>query len=64
MNERDIWAAALLLIDRHGNNAALRAIKRVNELLESDDIDGAAVWLRIVTVIRQIETSEAAGPIH
>ena len=64
MGDRDIWAAALLLIDRHGDDAAMRALKRVNELSIRSDTEGIAVWLRIVTVIREIEASGTGGPIH
>ena len=64
MGDRDIWAAALLLIDRHGDDAAGHALKRVNELLESGDVKGAAALLWIVTVIREMEASGSGGPIH
>ena len=64
MGERDIWASALLLIDSHGDDAVGHALKRVNEMLESGNVVGAAVWLRIVNVIREMEASGSGGPIH
>ncbi len=64
MGDRDIWANALLLIDRHGDDAAGYALKRADEQLESGDIALAAVWARIMAVIREIEASGSGGPIH
>ena len=64
MNEREYWARAISLVDDHGNDALKHTLTRVAEMLERGDIVGAAVWTKILMVIRELEMSEAAGPIH
>jgi hypothetical protein len=50
-NDRDIWAAALLMVTRYGDDAVLAAVKRGKRLLEEDDLQGAVTWHRIVSAI-------------
>jgi hypothetical protein len=38
MTDPDIFRAAKLLIDQHGEDAALRAAQRADELLEEGDV--------------------------
>ncbi len=51
----DIYRAAKLLIDKHGDHAQLRAIKRTTKMLDSGDVDGYAVWKRIVDAIDDMQ---------
>ena len=51
----DIYRAAKLLIDKHGDDAQLRAIKRTIKMLDSGDVDGYAVWKRIVDAIDDMQ---------
>ena len=39
------------MIKRHGNNAAFEAAMRADQLLAEGDVEGAAVWQRIVKAI-------------
>jgi len=39
----DFYRAAKLLVDQHGEDAALRAAGRADQLLEDDDFEGAAI---------------------
>jgi hypothetical protein len=43
----DIYRAAKLMIDQHGEEAPIRVAERADELLESGDIDGAGIWRRL-----------------
>lgn len=54
MNPKDIWRAANLLIKQHGQDAAIYASERADELLERGDVDGRAVWLRIHAELREL----------
>ena len=54
----DIWRAATLLIQRHGRDAAIVAAQRADEYLASGDIDGQAIWKRIVEAILELLRSE------
>ena len=51
IDEPDIFRAAKLLMDHHGDDAALRAARRADELLEEGDVDGSAVWGRILAAV-------------
>lgn len=47
----DIWRSASLLMKRHGVGAGTVAAQRADELLASGDLDGQAVWKRILAAI-------------
>ena len=55
INDTDIFRAAKLLIDQHGEDAPLRAAQRADELLEEGDVDGVAVWRRILEAIDELQ---------
>ncbi len=58
----DIWRAAALLLKRHGADAAVQAAKRAEELAAGGDLEGYAVWKRIVAAVCELErTKPAAG---
>ena len=43
-DEIDIYRAAKLYVDQHGDQAALQAAMRSDELLAAGAMDGAAMW--------------------
>ncbi len=55
------YGAAHLLIKRHGDNAAIEAAMRADELAEDGDMDGRAVWLRIVKAVEELLAKERPG---
>jgi hypothetical protein len=55
IDDPDIFRAARLLIDQHCEDAALRAARRANELLEEGDLDGSATWQRILVAIGELQ---------
>ncbi len=44
VDDIDIYRAAKLLIDKHGDEADVIAIKRATKMLDDGDVDGYAVW--------------------
>ena len=48
VDDPDIWRAANLLLKRHGADAGHVAAQRADELLNSGDAEGCAVWRRIL----------------
>jgi hypothetical protein len=42
IDDPDIFRAAKLMIDRHGEDAPMRAVERAEELQDDGDVDGAA----------------------
>lgn len=48
MTEREIWMAAGLLVKEHGNKAAILAAQKADAFLAAGNMDGRAVWMRIM----------------
>jgi len=59
----DIFRAAKLLIDKHGDDAPIRAAQRADELLEEGDVDGVAVWRRILEAIDELQRGRREGEL-
>ena len=57
-SDLDIFRTANVLIREHGAGAALEAAQRADAMLERGDMDGCAVWKRIVVAIEEIERTE------
>jgi hypothetical protein len=54
-SDPNIFRAAKLLIDQHGGEAATFAAGRADDLLEEGDIEGSAVWRRILAAIEELQ---------
>ncbi len=55
----DIYRSAQVLIKRHGQDAPIHAAMRADELLEAGDLDGYAVWRRILRAVEELRRAEA-----
>lgn len=55
---RDIYRAANVLVRKHGSEATLQAAMRADELLDRGDLDGAAVWRKIVKAVEELLSTE------
>jgi hypothetical protein len=55
----DIYHTANLLVKQHGDDAPIHAAMRADAMLEAGDLDGYAVWKRI---LRAVEELQRAGP--
>ena len=66
MNEIDIYRTANILIREHGNKATIHAAMRADELLDRGDLDGVAVWKRIVKAVEELLDTESpnASRVH
>jgi hypothetical protein len=58
--DRDIWAAALLMVKRFGDDAMLEAAARADELLENGDMIGSETWHRILEAIEGLQAKAPA----
>ncbi len=58
-SDLDIYRSANVLVKRHGQDAPIEAALRADELLEAGDLEGCAVWKRI---LRAVEELQRAGP--
>ena len=52
---RDIWRAAHLFVKRYGAEAAIHARSRANDLLWASDIEGVAIWEKIIHAIGELQ---------
>ncbi len=56
-----------LLIQQHGEDAPIFAPQRADRCLEAGDLDGKAVWMRVIRAIEELQDRmpPAAGqPVH
>jgi len=60
-SDPDIFRAAKLLIDQHGEDAPLRAAERADRLLEAGDMIGATTWRRILAAIEELRRGRREG---
>ena len=54
----DIWRAANMMIELHGDDTTVRAAMRADALLEEGDTDGFFVWKRIVRAIDDLSQTD------
>jgi hypothetical protein len=59
VSDLDIYRSANLLVKRHGEDALIEAAMRADAMLEAGDLDGYAVWKRI---LRAVEVLQGTGP--
>ncbi len=57
----DIYRSANVLIKQYGEHAAFHAAMEADRLLEKGNVDGCAVWKRIVKAVEEIQRAER-GP--
>jgi hypothetical protein len=57
-SDLDIYRTASVLIREHGDEADLVAAQRADEFLEKGDMDGSAVWRRVLKAINEIRREE------
>ncbi len=56
----DIYRSAQVLIRQHGDDAGLQAAQRADDMLDRGDMDGLAVWKRILAAVEEIARTEPA----
>jgi hypothetical protein len=57
----EIFRVARLLIDRHGEEASLRAAVRADDLLEGGDVIGSTAWRRILGAVEELRRGRREG---
>ena len=57
-SDLDIYRSANELINQHGEDAPIHAAMRADELMEVGDMDGKAVWLRILNTVDELLARE------
>ncbi len=54
VDDLDIYRSANELIQQHGDEAPIHAAMQADAMLDKGDLDGAAVWRRIVGAINEL----------
>ena len=54
----DIYRPAQVLVKRHGQDAPIEAAMRADAMLEAADLDGYAVWRRILKAVEELRSEE------
>ncbi len=60
----DIWRSANLLVKRHGEDAPIHAAMRADAMLEKGDVDGYAVWRRILRAVEGLQGAGSRARVH
>ena len=60
----DIYRSANLLVKRHGADAPIEAAIRADAMLEKGDLDGYAVWRRILQAVEELGRVEPGAQVH
>ena len=50
----DVFRTANLFIQQYGEDAAIQAAMKADEMLERGDLDGKAVWLRVGKAVEEL----------
>ncbi len=58
-SDLDIFRSAAFLVKRHGSDAPIHAAMRADAMLEKGDLDGYAVWRRIVKEVERFQREES-----
>ena len=54
VSEIDVFRSAKLLVEQHGAEAPIEAALHYDAMLEKGDMDGRAVWLRILKAVGEL----------
>jgi hypothetical protein len=60
----DICRTANLMIRGHGEDASTEAAMRADQMLDKGDVDGKAVWLRVLGAVRELQDRKSVGTVH
>ncbi len=65
-SDLDIYRSAHELIEQHGEDAPIHAAMRADELMDAGDMEGLAVWVRIVKAVEELLSEErpADAEVH
>ncbi len=62
ISDLDIYRSAQTLVKQHGQDAPIHAATRADAMLDKGDLDGYAVWRRILRAVEELRGTEP-GPV-
>lgn len=57
----DIYRAAKMLVDRHGEGVGAEALWRADALAAKGDTEGESTWLRTWDAVRELQKAKPVG---
>ena len=60
-DDLDIYRSAKLLTDQHGEDVLIFTAQQADRCLEAGDLDGKAVWMRVIRAIGESQGPGTAG---
>lgn len=63
-DEKDIYRAAYLFIQRHGDNAEDIALEKMIKFMEDQEVIGASTWLMIAQAIGKLKETAPSATVH
>ena len=60
----DIYRSAQVLVKQHGDDAPIHAAMRADAMLEKGDLEGYAVWRRILRAVEELQRVEPGARVH
>ncbi len=66
VSDLDIFRSANVLVKRHGQDAPIHAAMRADALLEAGDLEGCAVFKRVLRAVEELQRVEPrpGGKVH
>ncbi len=61
ISDIDIYRSAHVVVKRYGEDAAIEAAMRADEMLEKGELAGYGVWRRILEAVEELERMEPAA---
>jgi hypothetical protein len=58
ITDLDIYRSAKVLIDQHGEDAPIWAAQKADAMLESGNLDGKRLWLKILEAVEELLSKE------
>ncbi len=58
ITDLDIYRSAAVLIRERGEDAALEAAGRADAMREKGDLEGQAVWKRLLAAVKELQARE------
>ena len=63
-DEIDIYRAAHMFIQRHGDSAEEVALAKMRKFMDEEEVVGASTWLMIAQAIAKLKESTPGGTVH
>ena len=60
----DIYRSAQVLMKQHGPDAPVHAAMRADAMLEKGDLDGYAVWKRVMRAVVELQRVEPGARVQ